>query len=229
MAADRAPCDVSLVHSARGSLLRQVAAPEAAREADRAALNALEHQPDSRGRRLALADATVGLAADAIATAELAQLDELLANAADAAVASGGWRAAVRLSWVRAEAALARGAESYGGAALTAARVAVALSADRSRRHYVKSRLIKAVAALAVGHQAEALGDLRVVSASPYLPLHWVVAAVLDGSTLRPRWARAARAQGRRAAELIAADLPDDLRGTFTGSPAVRTLRGIRP
>lgn len=192
-------------------------------------MSALDHQPDSRVRRLALADATIGLAADAIATGDLAPLDELLATAADAAIAYGGWRTSVRLSWVRAEAALLRGADSHGDTALSAAQAAVAMSAGRSRRHYVKSRLIKGVAALAVGDRTEAFRDLRVVSASPYLPLHWVVAAVLEGCTGQPRWARVARSEGRRAVAVIAADLPDDLRVTFTGSPAVRTLRSTGP
>jgi hypothetical protein len=206
-----------------------VAAPDAARGADVAALIALEHLPDSRGRRLAMADATTGLAADAIATGDLTPLDELLTNAAEAAEAYGGWRAEVRLTWVRAEAALARGADSHGDEALAAARAAVAMSAGRSHRHFVKSRLIKGVAELAVGHRAEALGDLRVVTASPYLPLRWVVAAVLEGCRPPPRWAGAARVEGRRAVAVIAADLPDDLRGSFIESPAVRTLRGIAP
>jgi hypothetical protein len=176
-----------------------------------------------------MADATIGLAADAIATGDLVHLDELLATATDAAAAYGGWRAAVRLSWVRAEGAFVRGAESHGPVALAAARAAVAMSAGRSRRHYVKSRLIKGVAELAIGHQAEAFRDLRVVTTSPYLPLHWVVAAVLGGCSQQPRWARAAQGAGRRSVALIAADLPDDLCEIFTRSPAVRALRGIAP
>lgn len=222
---DRAsgPCNRSLGLSARASVLRQVASPDAAGQDDEAALIALDDVADTALRRIALADATVGRAADRVARGDLNTIDHLLAAAEDAARVQGGWRVLTRLHWVRAEAALAGGRD-----ARAPAQAAVDASAGRSHRHHVKSRLIRGVAALTAGDRAAALGDLKAVAAAPYPPLHWVTAVVLVDVRPRPAWGRVATERGHRAARAIATDLPEVMRRDFVHSAALQTLRGPR-
>jgi len=214
-------CARSLGYSARASILRQVGSPHLARANDRSALDLVADLPDSAARRIALADATAGLAADAIALGDVVDLDALLAIAGDAAAARGDWRVQTRLSWVQAEAALVRGLD-----ARTYAQRAVEASSGRSFRHRVKSHLIRGVAGAAVGDVTSAVRDLRVVAAAPYPPLHWATAAVVADLRLRTRWSRAVEVRGLRAVRSIAADLPAELRQRFLASARPSTLRG---
>jgi hypothetical protein len=113
--------------------------------------------PHGSGLLAARVDALVGLAADAVGTAAPDTARRMLDAAQRALVAAAGdadgarpsWRPTVRLEWVRAELALARG---DAAAAVGPARRALELACGGgSARHVVKSRIVLAVAAAAAG------------------------------------------------------------------------------
>jgi hypothetical protein len=140
--------------------------------------------PHGSGLLAARVDALVGLAADAVGTAapDTAQrmLDAaqraLAATAQDADGARLSWRPSVRLEWVQAELALARG---HAAAAVGPARRALELArGGGSERHVVKSRIVLAVAAAAAGGDlVAAVGELDAAAAEALrqemLPLVW--------------------------------------------------------
>ncbi len=97
-------------------------------------------------------DALLGLAADALGTADLELTARLLADAEPRARAHPSWRPRVRWHWVRAELALARGesgpAVEHAGRAVGLARRAGAV------RHEIKSELVLVVARSCAGEPA---------------------------------------------------------------------------
>lgn len=115
--------------------------------------------PDGTDAAAATVDALVGLAADA-----LGLRDPVAGRLLDAAEAVGhpSWRTAVRLGWVRAEAALYAGDAARG---LAPARRALDRAGEAGAvRHVVKSRLVLAVVR-AVAHPEEAvLAELDAVA-----------------------------------------------------------------
>jgi hypothetical protein len=126
--------------------------------------------PDGTDAAAARVDALVGLAADALGTG-----DPVAGRLLDTAEAVGhpSWRTAVRIGWVRAEAAL------YGGRAGQGVEPAER-ALDRARmagahRHVVKSRLVLAVVRAVVHPNGAAVAELDAVAdaadASGLLPL----------------------------------------------------------
>jgi len=217
------PVLASLAASTLASQRRQVGGHAAARRLDGEALarlsgvEPLADDPDCVDAAGALADALIGLAADAIGVGGPAR--RLHVVAADTVGRSGGhrWRSAVRLDWVRAEIDLAAGRPEQ---ALEPAERAVAVAtAAGAVRHRVKSRMVLA-ATLANLHdgvskeRAEALleCDVRHNEALGLHPLVWPCALLL--CHLRPDGAQAwlERAKGVLSCVLLRAD------------PAARTL-----
>ncbi|WP_063037526.1 hypothetical protein [Nocardia grenadensis] len=162
-----------------------------------AALGDYGRRPDSID---AVADALIGLAADALGVGRTALSTRLLDRCvallerpapecgARAAGAPARARGRVRLHWVRAEIALADG---LGAPALAAAEAALALAEQGpSVRHRIKSRLLVAAAASATGQTARAVAladrideECRV---SGSVPLRWACAMLRGGLAAEP-------------------------------------------
>ena len=131
------PVLASLACSTIGSHRRQLGGHHAARRWDalaarhaaRARSDGVGTDPDGIGPTGALADALLGLAADALAVGRLAEAAALVDRAA--APARGSWRTRVRHAWVSAELVLASGRAS---AAVAPAERAAALAPSRTRR-----------------------------------------------------------------------------------------------
>jgi hypothetical protein len=214
------PVLASLAASTLASQRRQVGGHAAARRLDGEALARLAGveptagDPDCVDAAGALADALIGLAADAIGVGGPAR--RLHVVAADTVERLGGteghrWRSAVRLDWVRAEIELAAGRPAD---ALEPARRAVATAtAAGAIRHRVKSRMVLA-ATLANLHdpvskeRAEALleCDVHHNEALGLYPLVWPCALLLGH--LRPDGAQVwlERAKGVLSCVLLRAD-----------------------
>ncbi len=171
---DRDPM-ASLAHSTCGSHYRQIGQLDLARRHDDMAVELAVND-------LQLADAWIGIAADAIAGGFVAEAAEHLglveevvdrlgdrlggracadADADEASASASGahsllqpWRAHVRAAWVHAEAALLRG---DAAAAVDHARVAIASSTPHSARHHLKSQAILAAGLLGSGGAVEAV------------------------------------------------------------------------
>lgn len=172
---DRGPL-ASLALSTRGSFLRQLGWHERARSYDGAAW------ASSGGTGDAAADALIGLAADALGVGRFAASERALARAADLVPASPSARLPIRLAWVSAELAMARG----DAAALGHAERAVELASHMpSVRHRVKSLLVQAAARCAAGDLDAARNDGDQVLAQTgehgLIPLRWAAASLLAG------------------------------------------------
>ncbi|HXV93351.1 MAG TPA: hypothetical protein VD813_08650 [Pseudonocardia sp.] len=166
----------------RASHLRQLGGHAAARGLDAYALRRAGTAPpepaleaDGADPPAARADALVGLAADAVGLGEPELAERLLAAAA--AQAHPSWRCRVRVGWVQAELALARGRPAE---AVEPARLAFAAARRAgSLRHVVKSGIVLAVARAAADPAAapEAVTELDRAAATAescgLLPLLW--------------------------------------------------------
>lgn len=109
--------------------------------------------PDGLDAPGALADALLGLTADALALGRQSESRRLLAR-----VRSTSWRTEVRLGWVRAEVELAAG---NADAAREPAEAASKLAHEQGAvRHIVKSDLVLAAALLAGGQYVDRAGEL---------------------------------------------------------------------
>lgn len=162
-----------------------------------AALGDYGRRPDSID---AVADALIGLAADALGVGRTALSARLLdrcaalleysapeCGALDAGAPERA-RTRVRLHWVRAETALADG---LGTPALAAAEAALTLAEQGpSIRHRIKSRLLVAAAASATGQtaRARALADRidEECRVSGAVPLRWACAMLRGGLAAEP-------------------------------------------
>jgi hypothetical protein len=168
---------VSLALSTRASFLRQLGWHVRARGWDGQALA----QAGSNAE--ALADALTGLAADALGVGRFAASARLLQQATDHVAGGAPNRLAIRLAWVAAELAMARG---EGAAAVDHAQRAVELAAAfGSARHAVKSDVILAAALCTAGavQRSRELADatLRATDQLGLVPLRWALASLLIG------------------------------------------------
>ena len=206
----------SLVLSTRASHRRQIGAYDEARRLDE---RAIDEAMDSQSR----ADALIGLAADAVATADAAAAALWLGEAEeDAGHAS---RTQTRWHWVGAEYALLVG---DAAAARAQARAAVELGAHVSRRHQAKSRIIEA----AVTGEVCGLVDVRPsIDASGWWTLAWPLALVGADHAGRcdPDWLSVAWTSGRDATFAIERHLRGDHVEIWRSHPGVRRLRGDGP
>lgn len=165
---------LSLASSTRASFLRQTGWHNRARGADGVAWAHCGSDPE------AAADALAGLAADALGVGRFGVSARLLQRAH--AVGDGASpRAAVRLAWVGAELAMARG---EGGVAVVHAERGVAAAATYgSTRHAVKSDVVLAAALCSAGRldaaRETADAALLVAEKSGMIPLRWALACLL--------------------------------------------------
>lgn len=173
----------SLAHSTHASFLRQLGWHDRARGWDGRAYALAGSDPEAG------ADALIGLAADALgarrfsaAACGLRRADELITRAP--------LRPAVRLAWVSAELAMARG---DGAAAVQDAERAVALAAGLgSARHAAKSEVVLAAALCSAGDvdRCRTVADaaLETTRRLGTVPLRWALACLLAdvGSARHP-------------------------------------------
>ena len=131
------PATRSRAATTLGSVLRQTGRHAEARDVERAALRR-ERAPGMRAHLL------IGLVADAVGLGDLRAVDAAIRRVGPRP--AGGWRALVRLRWVRCERELLAGRPS---AAVSHARRALAI-AERAgaRRHEAKSLLFLGAALL---------------------------------------------------------------------------------
>lgn len=166
----------SLACSTTASLWRQLGWHARARHWDGLALRWAGQDVQAR------ADAVVGLAADALGMGRFGIAETLLDAAGE--LSSGPPRQAVRLAWVRAELAMARG---DGAEAVRYARAGVERAARGgvSPRHRTKSHIVLA-AALCTDAQldeARTVADAALAETERWglLPLRWAVVSLLAG------------------------------------------------
>ena len=166
---------VSLALSTRASFLRQLGWHDRARRWDGRAMALAGSDPEAR------ADALIGLAADALGVGRFAASAAALGRAGELLTGSGWPRLPVRLAWVSAELAMARG---DGATAVGHAERAVELAAAfGSARHAVKSDVIRAAALCSAG---DIDGSRKVADAAiddserlGIVPLRWALACLL--------------------------------------------------
>jgi tetratricopeptide (TPR) repeat protein len=174
-------------------------------------------------------DALLGLAADAVGLGDASAARDHLGQAR--ALTDGRaewWRQRVRAGWVQAEVALL---ESRPEEAVVAASAAVDLAEQvGAPRHVAKGLLFQGVAQVEAGRHEEASALLRraglLAESLGTLPLLWPARAVL-GALLGDSDEQESQrcfSSARRAVELIAVDLPDQLRVDWFARPDVAAL-----
>ena len=166
---------VSLAHSTRASFLRQLGWHDRARGWDGCAMVLAGADPEAG------ADALIGLAADALGVGRFAASATALRRASELLTRSGQPRLPVRLAWVSAELAMARG---DGATAVGHAERAVELAAAfGSARHAVKSDVIQAAALCSAGEldasRCVAEAALQDAERLGLVPLCWALACLL--------------------------------------------------
>jgi hypothetical protein len=218
--------------SARASHLRQLSRHAEAEDLDQHALaTAAGGDFDAR------ADALVGLVADAVGAGDTAEARRRLTTAeADIGstltkiVPSSGWRAEVRLDWVRAEVALL--GEDADSAVIAAARAVERAAAAGAPRHLTKSRLFLGVATAVSGRASAAVPLLRTAAnaadAAGLVPLAWpsrlMLAHLLE--TTDPASAARERRAAASAIQAVVWGLPATETATLLARPEIRPLVG---
>jgi hypothetical protein len=194
-----------------GSIARQLGRHGQARDHDEVALML------SAATGEAGFDALLGLAADAVGLGDAPAARDHLEAARDLTDAHAEWwRQRVRVGWVQAEVALL---EDRPDDAVVFAAASVDLAEQAGApRHVAKGLLFQGVAQVEAGRQVEAASNLRraglLAESLGTLPLLWPARAVLGtllGERDEQESLRCLRS-ARRAIELIAADLPENLR-----------------
>jgi hypothetical protein len=172
---------VSLAHSTRASFLRQLGWHDRAQRWDGRAIVLAGSDPEAG------ADALIGLAADALGVGRFAASATALRRAAELLTGS---RLPVRLLWVSAELAMARG---DGATAVRQAERAADLAATLgSARHAVKSQMVLAAALCSAGdtNRSRTVADAALDAAGRLgmIPLRWALACLLVdiGSAAHP-------------------------------------------
>lgn len=195
------PVVAALAASTLASHRRQLGGHASARALDARALSRLASRSAGTDETEAMSDVLLGLAADAVGLGRIGEARRVLgrANGLDAT----GWRAAIRLCWVRTEIELGDGRADH---ALPHARDAVERAdAAPSARHRVKSALILGATLAAAGDHAEARRILRPARVDAadlgLLPLVWPCAALL--ADLDPGAAEANRRQAGAALHCV--------------------------
>jgi len=166
---------VSLAHSTRASFLRQLGGHDRARGWDGLAIALAGSDPESG------ADAFIGLAADALGVGRFAASATALRRAGELLRRPASPRLPVRLAWVSAELAMARG---EGATAVGHAERAVDLAAALgSARHTLKSAVVRAAALCSAGEidASRRLADAALQDADRLgiIPLRWALACLL--------------------------------------------------
>ena len=215
----------ALAASTSAAVRRQLSQPDEARRLDEAALAFGDGAPEAGF------DATLGLAADAVAIDD-ASTAAHLADQARALVAgrSDWWQQRVRLAWVDAEVALLVGDPTRAGEGLQAA-VQLAEGAG-APRYVAKTLLLLAVSFVQAGDLGAAETTLRrsatLAESLGALPTSWPSRALLGALLEESSPAEAAKslAAARSGVIAVADDLPDDLRDVWLDRPDVAALLG---
>ncbi|BBY79862.1 hypothetical protein H7I53_01695 [Mycolicibacterium pulveris] len=165
----------SLAHSTYASFLRQLGRHADARGWDGRASALADSDAE------AAADALIGLAADALGLGRFAAAQRALHRAAERLSDAVSGRLPVRLAWVSAELAMARG---EGVQAVRHAEQAVEAAATLgSARHAVKSDVVRAAALCSAGDldAARRVADAALAETERLgmIPLRWALACLL--------------------------------------------------
>jgi hypothetical protein len=207
----------SLAASTLAAHRRQLGGHAAAR-----ALDALALSIASPGDREARSDALLGLAADALGLGRLAEARRLIDAAGQ--LGAAGWRAEIRIRWVRAEVEL--GAGSPGRALPHAEEAAELAEASGSTRHRIKSALILGAALPPTDRACKLLTATRAeASERGLLPLVWPCAMLL--ADLEPESSRAHRRCARHALHSVLRRADPIGRRIAGHSPWVPDLGGL--
>jgi hypothetical protein len=167
----------SLARTAQGSFLRQLGWHAQARGFDGRAVALAGADRD------AMADALIGLAADALGVGRFEACAALLARSGDApeTVTTPPHRLVIRRAWVTAELAMATGDDAT--AVRQAQRAAELSTGAGSARHEVKSELVLACALSCAGaiEKARGVADAALDAADRLglVPLRWALACLL--------------------------------------------------
>jgi len=215
----------ALAASTSAGVRRQLGQLVEARRLDQLALDCGDGAPE------AVFEATVGLAADAVASDDVVTATDLLERAR--AVTDGRsdwWQQRVRLAWTEAEIHLVTGdPERAAELLLSAVQLAEGSGAPR---HVARTLLLLGVAYVQAGHLAAAESTLRrsatLADGLGALPTLWPARALL-GTLLegtQPAEAASSLAAARGAVIAIADDLDEDLRDVWLDRPDVAALLG---
>jgi len=234
----------SLIHSLRGSHLRQIGAVEEAVAQDAQALDLVVQMSDERALSepmslAAVIDARLGVAADGIAagaaddaTRQLHLVEDLITSAGntmDETVDNAQgffslWRLRTRSAWVSAELALLVGETEL---ARSHVERACRESAAMSSRHRAKSEAIRAAVAVAQGDHQAANAAVhavwRIAVRRGWLSLVWPLALI--GLDADPSVDRRLLEAGTHATWTIEAHLPGNLTGPWRARDDVGRLR----
>jgi hypothetical protein len=212
------PVIASLAQSTLASHRRQLGGHAAARPLDAAALRRGRPNPE------AMSDALLGLAADALGVGRQTEARRLIASAAGL---DAGWRAGIRLGWVRAEVELGAGRAEL--AVPHAERAAERAAASGSTRHRIKSDLVLGAALAANGNRERAVRLLTGTGAEAsdlgLLPLLWPCALLL--AELEPRAVAAHRRVAGDAVHRVLRRADPQGRGLAARSPWVPDPAGL--
>ena len=213
---------------AEAMLYRQVSLHARAEVADDLALETLRA---SRVRSPSVRAAIrVGQVADAVGLgADDAVLARRVKVAAGAVTTAGSWRQKVRLTWVRGEVAMVRGAYRDADRAFgTGARIA---HDQGARRHEAKSLIFLAAASAAREQQSEAVRlarrGLQLAARCGAAPLVWpaeLILAEVDTDTAEEHLDRA-----RRVAGGLIDSLPEPLQAEARARPPASWLLTLDP
>ncbi|BCI51949.1 hypothetical protein NIIDNTM18_12270 [Mycolicibacterium litorale] len=170
-----APALRSLAMSTRASFLRQLGGHREAAGWDGRALAA------AGGDAEAVADALIGLAADALGVGRFAASERLLDCAVGPVDDADDARLPIRLDWVGAELAMMRG--DGATAVVHAERAVAAAAAHPSTRHRLKSEVVLAAALCSHGQldRSRAIADAALDRSGDLglVPLRWALASLL--------------------------------------------------
>lgn len=215
----------ALAASTSATIRRQLGQQPDARQLDEAALAYGDGAPE------AVFEATVGLAADAVAGDDATTASHMLEQAR--AIADGRsdwWQQRVRLAWVDAEVSLLVGDPGRAGEVLhDAVQLAEGSGAPR---HVARTLLLMGVAQVQAGDLSSAETTLRrsatLAESLGALPTLWPARALLGALLEQSSPAESAKslAAARSGVISIADDLPDELRGVWLDRPDVAALLG---
>jgi tetratricopeptide (TPR) repeat protein len=204
-------------------LYRQVSLHGRAEEADADALAVLQR---GRVRSAAVRAAIrIGQVADAVGSgADPDVLSRRLQVASAAVTAAGSWRQGVRLTWVRGEVMMVRGA--HREAARTFAAGAKVAAEQGARRHHAKSLIFLAASQAASGNHDEAdtlaRRGLQLAARCGASPLVWPAELIL--AEVCPDEAAGHLDRARQFAGGVIATLPDELRAEAMQRPPASWL-----
>ncbi len=222
----------SLAGSTLAGLHRHLGRHEVARELDTGAL--AMGDPSTQAGSQACFDAVLGLAAGAIALGDPVEAQDRLGGAAGLLPADPTlwWRQRVRLDWVRTQAALLAAAspEARGEAIAHATGAVDGAEKAQAPSHVAESLLCLGIAQ-SHAERPESVPTLRravtLSHALGALPLVWAAASTLSGLLVadEPAAARGWQDLARAAADAIAEDLPEPIRGQWLARREVAALR----